>query len=122
MRTRARLSCLRIYAADNNDAVGVIASRLRHLHYLRQVVLGATLTFCFEMPSVLEIWVKPEVDPPRGERAAARVSFRSCSLFSEHFRLSERQCLIAKRRGGRESFKYRPGVDREVFGRDGIWE
>jgi hypothetical protein len=38
------LSCLRISAADNNDAVDVIASRLRHLHYLRQVVLGATLT------------------------------------------------------------------------------
>ena len=29
---------------DNNDAGDVIASRLRHFHYLRQVVLGATLT------------------------------------------------------------------------------
>ena len=43
VRTRPRLSCLRISPADNNDAVDVIASRLRHLHYLRQVVLGATL-------------------------------------------------------------------------------
>ena len=42
--TRPRLSCLRISPADNNDAVDVIASRLRHLHYLRQVVLRATLT------------------------------------------------------------------------------
>jgi hypothetical protein len=44
VRTHPRLSCLRISPADNNDAVDVIASRLRHLHYLRQVVLGATLT------------------------------------------------------------------------------
>ena len=44
VRTRPRLSCLRISPADNNDAVDVIAPRLRHLHYLRQVVLGATLT------------------------------------------------------------------------------
>ena len=44
VRTRPRLSCLRISPADNNDAVDVIASRLRHLHYLRQVVLHATLT------------------------------------------------------------------------------
>ncbi len=44
VRTRPRLSCLRISPADNNDAVDVIASRLRHLHYLRQVVLRATLT------------------------------------------------------------------------------
>ena len=29
---------------DNNDAVDVIASRLRHLHYLQQGVLRATLT------------------------------------------------------------------------------
>jgi hypothetical protein len=36
---------LRISPADNNDAVDVIAYRLRHLHYLRQVVLRATLTF-----------------------------------------------------------------------------
>ena len=42
--TGTRLSCLRISLACNNDAVDVIASRLRHLHYLRQVVLGATLT------------------------------------------------------------------------------
>ena len=32
---------------DNNDAVDVIASRLRHLHYLQQGVLGATLTAHF---------------------------------------------------------------------------
>ena len=39
---------------DNNDAVDVIASRLRHLHYLQQgglratlTVLGATLTAHF---------------------------------------------------------------------------
>jgi len=44
VRTRPRLSCLRISPADNNDAVVVIASRLRHLHYLRQEVLRATLT------------------------------------------------------------------------------
>jgi hypothetical protein len=44
VRTRPRLSCLKISRADNNDAVDVIASRLRHLHYLRQVVLRATLT------------------------------------------------------------------------------
>jgi len=44
VRTRPRLSCLRISPADNNDAVDVIASRLRHLHYLRQMVLRATLT------------------------------------------------------------------------------
>ena len=31
---------------DNNDAVDVIASRLRHLHYLQQGVLRATLTVC----------------------------------------------------------------------------
>ena len=42
--TRPRLSCLRISPADNNDAVDVIASRLRHFHYLRQVVLRAKLT------------------------------------------------------------------------------
>jgi len=41
--TRPRLSCVRISPADNNDAVDVIASRLRHLHYLRQGVLRATL-------------------------------------------------------------------------------
>ncbi|MCX6963334.1 MAG: helix-turn-helix domain-containing protein [Verrucomicrobia bacterium] len=35
---------MRISPADNNDAVDVIAYRLRHLHYLRQVVLRATLT------------------------------------------------------------------------------
>jgi hypothetical protein len=34
----------RIPPADNNDAVDVIASRLRRLHYLRQMVLRATLT------------------------------------------------------------------------------
>jgi hypothetical protein len=35
---------VRISPADNNDAVDVIASRLRHLHYyLRQVVLDAML-------------------------------------------------------------------------------
>ncbi len=39
-----RRACLRISPADTIDAVDVIASRLRHLHYLRQVVLGATLT------------------------------------------------------------------------------
>jgi len=44
VRTRPRLSCLRISPAANNDAVDVIASRLRHLHYLRQVGLHATLT------------------------------------------------------------------------------
>ena len=44
VRTRPRLSCVRISPADKNDALDVIASRLRHLHYLRQVVLGATLT------------------------------------------------------------------------------
>ena len=32
------------FPADNNDAVDVIASRLRHLCYLQQVVLRATLT------------------------------------------------------------------------------
>ena len=32
------------------DAVGVIASRLRHLHYLRQVGLGATLSALIETP------------------------------------------------------------------------
>ena len=42
--TRPRLSCLRISPADTIDAVDVIASRLRHLHYLRQGVLRATLT------------------------------------------------------------------------------
>jgi hypothetical protein len=44
VRTRPRLSCLRISPADNKDTEDVIASRLRHLHYLRQVVLRATLT------------------------------------------------------------------------------
>jgi hypothetical protein len=44
VRTRPRLSCLRISPADNNDAVDVIASRLRHLHCLQQGVLRATLT------------------------------------------------------------------------------
>lgn len=44
VRTRPTLSCLRISPADTIDAVDVIASRLRHLHYLRQVVLRATLT------------------------------------------------------------------------------
>ena len=33
-----------IFSADTIDAVDVIASRLRHLHYLRQGVLRATLT------------------------------------------------------------------------------
>ena len=42
--TRPRLSYLRISPADHHDAGDVIASRLRHLHYLRQVVLRATLT------------------------------------------------------------------------------
>jgi hypothetical protein len=51
VRTRPRLSCLRISPADNNDAVDVIASRLRHLHYLQQGVLRATLTI-FEAGSV----------------------------------------------------------------------
>ena len=32
------------------DAVDVIASRLRYLHYLRQVVLGATLAALIETP------------------------------------------------------------------------
>jgi uncharacterized protein with von Willebrand factor type A (vWA) domain len=44
VRTRPRLSGLRISPADTIDAVDVIASRLRHLHYLRQGVLRATLT------------------------------------------------------------------------------
>lgn len=44
VRTRPRLSCLRIFPANNNDAVDVIASRLRHLHDLRQVALRARLT------------------------------------------------------------------------------
>ena len=44
VRTRPGLSCLRISPADTIDAVDVIASRLRHLHYLRQGVLRATLT------------------------------------------------------------------------------
>jgi len=39
VRTRPRLSCLRTSPAD--------ASRLRHLHDLQQVVLGATLTAHF---------------------------------------------------------------------------
>ena len=50
MRTRPRLSCLRHSSADNNDAVDVIAFRLRHLHYLRQVVLRATLATLIETP------------------------------------------------------------------------
>jgi hypothetical protein len=50
VHTRPRLSCLRISPADNNDAVDVIASRLRHLHYLRQVGLGATLAALIETP------------------------------------------------------------------------
>jgi hypothetical protein len=41
---------VRISHLDNNDAVDVIASRLRHLHYLRQVVLRATLAALIEMP------------------------------------------------------------------------
>jgi hypothetical protein len=48
--THPKLSCLRISPADNNDAVDVIASRLRHLHYLRQVGLGATLAALIETP------------------------------------------------------------------------
>ncbi len=43
VRKGTRLSCLRISRNDNNDAVDVIASRIRHLHDLRQVVLLATL-------------------------------------------------------------------------------
>ena len=35
---------IEIFSADTIDAVDVIASRLRHLHYLRQGVLRATLT------------------------------------------------------------------------------
>ena len=49
VRTRPRLSCLRISPADTIDAVDVIASRLRHFHYLRQGVLRATLTFCYPL-------------------------------------------------------------------------
>jgi hypothetical protein len=37
------LDLIQFPPADKNDAVGVIASRLRHLQYLRQVVLRATL-------------------------------------------------------------------------------
>jgi len=44
LRTRPRLSRLRISPADKNNAVDVIASGLRHIHYLRRVVLRATLT------------------------------------------------------------------------------
>ena len=40
VRTRPILSCLRISPADNNDAVNVISSRLRHFHDLLNVVLG----------------------------------------------------------------------------------
>jgi hypothetical protein len=39
-----KTALLENFLSDNNDAVDVIASRLRHLHYLRQVVLRATLT------------------------------------------------------------------------------
>ena len=42
--TRPRLSYLRISPPDNNEVVDVIASTLRHLRYLRQAVLHATLT------------------------------------------------------------------------------
>ena len=41
---------MRISHLDNNDAVGVIASRLRHLHYLRQGVLRPTLAALIEAP------------------------------------------------------------------------
>ena len=41
VRTRPRLSCLRIFPAGNNDAVDDTASRLRPLHDLRQVGLAA---------------------------------------------------------------------------------
>jgi hypothetical protein len=41
---------VRISHLDNNDAVDVIASRLRHLHYLRQVLLRSTLAALIETP------------------------------------------------------------------------
>ncbi|MCX6961747.1 MAG: hypothetical protein NTZ08_04780 [Verrucomicrobia bacterium] len=41
---------MRISHLDNNDAVGVIASRLRHLHYLRQGVLRPRLAALIETP------------------------------------------------------------------------
>jgi hypothetical protein len=62
VRTRPRLSCLRIFPADNNDAVDVIASRLRHLYYLQQGVLRATLTIPFPNRKKKTCW--EEFPPP----------------------------------------------------------
>jgi hypothetical protein len=50
VRTRPRLSCWRISPADKNNAVDVIASKLRYLHDLRQLALLATLAALIETP------------------------------------------------------------------------
>ena len=46
---------LRISPADNNDAVDVIASRLRHLYCLQQGVLRATLTD-YDLSTTYDRW------------------------------------------------------------------
>jgi hypothetical protein len=51
-------------------------------------------------PSVFDIWVKPEVDPPMGVRAAARVSFTVQTTVFPSF------ALRAGRVSGRASSSY----------------
>ena len=60
------------------------------------------------MPSVLEIWVKPEVDPPKGRRAAARVSFTVETTVLPSF------ALRAGRVIGRASSSYCAFFNREM--------
>jgi hypothetical protein len=61
---------LRISHLDNNDAVGVIASRLRHLHYLRQGVLRPTLAPLIETPLI-----ETPLQEPRGSAIRNRGGF-----------------------------------------------
>ena len=71
VRTRPRLSCLRISPADTIDAVDVIASRLRHLLYLRQGVLGATLTALRANLRLLYLAPAPALDSGNPQKSTA---------------------------------------------------
>ncbi len=89
-----------------HDAVDVIAYRLRHLHYLRQVVLRATLTefvslcvfvhgwCCFGL-STFSVW--PWTDAynpgePGGGRRAAALAADSAPLHRLPVRRSNASC------------------------------
>ena len=91
VRTRPRLSCLRISPADNNDAGDVIASRLRHLHYQWQVIADAVTPTIFHRLAIL---------PGRAPSISRRVRMSQGIERSKVHNLGLSMSLVAERGDG----------------------